>query len=76
MDEIAKSLADLVTEVKGKPVAVTDATTFDDPALDFDSLDKVDLLMKIEDKFGVSFGDDLTVNTVGELIEKIKELKG
>ncbi len=76
MDEIEKTLTDLITEFKGKPVPLTEATTFDDPALDFDSLDKVDLLMKIEDKFNVSFGDDLTVNTVGELIAKIKELRG
>jgi acyl carrier protein len=76
MDEIEKVLTDLITEYKGKPVAVTADTTFDDPSLAFDSLDKVDLLMRIEDKLEVAFGDDATVNTVGELVAKIKELKG
>ena len=70
---IEKILTDILTEYKGKPVDATAATTFDE--LDFDSLDKVDLLMQIEDKLDISFGDDLQVNTVGELIAEIKKLK-
>lgn len=42
--------------------------------LGFDSLDKVELVMAIEDKFGITFPDDVKVETVDELIEKIKEL--
>ncbi len=45
---------------------------FDD--LGFDSLDKVELVMAIEEKFGITFPDDIKVETVSELIEKIKEL--
>jgi acyl carrier protein len=43
--------------------------------LGFDSLDKVELVMAIEDKFGITFPDDLQINTVDELIEKIEELR-
>ena len=71
--DIKKALYDVLTEYKGKEVKATEATTFDE--LDFDSLDKVDLLMQIEEKFGITFGDDLQVDSVGGLIAKIKELK-
>ncbi len=42
--------------------------------LGFDSLDKVELVMAIEEKFGITFPDDIKVETVSELIEKIEEL--
>ncbi|MCL2798088.1 MAG: phosphopantetheine-binding protein [Firmicutes bacterium] len=71
--DIKSALYEVLTEYKGKEVAADEATTFDE--LDFDSLDKVDLLMQIEEKFNITFGDDLQVDTVGGLIEKIKELK-
>jgi len=71
--DIKKALSEVLIEYKGKNLDVTEATTFDE--LDFDSLDKVDLLMQIEEKFNITFGDDLQVNTVGDLIAKIQELK-
>jgi len=71
--DIKQTLGEILAEYKGKALNVTDATTFDE--LEFDSLDKVDLLMQIEEKFGVTFGDDLQVDTVGGLIDKISELK-
>lgn len=43
--------------------------------LGFDSLDKVELVMAIEEKFGITFPDDIKIDTVDELIAKIKELK-
>ena len=52
---------------------VTADTTFEE--LGFDSLDKVDLMMQVEEKFGVTLGDDVAVATVGELAAKIDELK-
>ncbi len=42
--------------------------------LGFDSLDKVELVMAIEEKFNILFPDDIQVDTVDALIEKIKEL--
>ena len=71
--DIEKALREILIEYKGKNLEVSATTTFDE--LDFDSLDKVDLLMLIEEKFEITFGDDLQINTVGDLIEKIKELK-
>ncbi len=40
-----------------------------------DSLDMVDISMKIEDEFGVWIPDDvlLTISTVGELVEYIED---
>jgi len=56
-----------------KSMDINDSTTFDQ--LGFDSLDKLEMLMAIEDKFGVTFPEDLHVTTMGELITKIEELK-
>ena len=40
-----------------------------------DSLDMVDISMKIEDEFGVWIADDvlLTISTVGELVDYIED---
>lgn len=71
--ETLKTLAEIVNEYKGETVEITESTTFED--LGFDSLDKVDLMMQVEEKFGVTLGDDIAVATVGELAAKIDELK-
>lgn len=68
-----KELEKLVCEYKGETVELSADTTFD--ALGFDSLDTVDLMMQLEEKFGITFDDDLQVSTVGELALKIDELK-
>lgn len=65
LNEIAKEYRD--------DVVLTEGANFAD--LGFDSLDKVELVMAIEDKFGITFPDDLQINTVDELIEKIEELR-
>lgn len=72
MDTLA-TLKEIVDDYKGEDVALGAETTFDD--IGFDSLDKVELMMQVEEKFGVELGDDLVVNTVGELVAKIDELK-
>ena len=71
--DIEKILKDTLAEIKGAPVEVTEATTFD--SLGLDSLDKVSALMQIEDELGIDFGDNPAFTTVGELLAKIKELK-
>ncbi len=71
--ETLKTLSEIVNEYKGETVNVTADTTFEE--LGFDSLDKVDLMMQVEEKFGVTLGDDVAVATVGELAAKIDELK-
>lgn len=69
--ETVKTLGEIICEYKGETLEVTADTTFED--LGFDSLDKVDLMMQIEEKFNVSLGDDLVVATIGELAAKIDE---
>lgn len=72
MDTV-KTLGEIINDYKGETLDVNENTTFED--LGFDSLDKVDLMMQVEEKFGVTLGDDLVVATVGELAAKIDELK-
>ncbi len=43
--------------------------------LGFDSLDRVELIMAVEEKFEITFPDDIQIETVKELIDKINELK-
>ncbi len=43
--------------------------------LGFDSLDRVELIMAVEEKFGITFPDDLQVETVAQLIDEIKKLQ-
>lgn len=62
----------IVEDYKGESIQLTEATTFDD--IGFDSLDKVELMMQVDDAFGIELGDDVAVNTVGELVAKIEEL--
>ncbi|MDE7396001.1 MAG: acyl carrier protein [Clostridiales bacterium] len=71
--ETVKTLGEIINDYKGETLDVNENTTFED--LGFDSLDKVDLMMQVEEKFGVTLGDDLVVATVGELAAKIDELK-
>ena len=71
--ETLKTLSEIVNDYKGEAVNVTADTTFEE--LGFDSLDKVDLMMQVEEKFDITLGDDVVATTVGELAAKIDELK-
>ena len=71
--EIMNELQKIVNDYKGEEVALTKETTFED--LGFDSLDKVELVMQVESAFGIETGTEVVVNTIGELVEKIEELK-
>lgn len=42
--------------------------------LGFDSLDRVELVMAVEDKFDISFADDIQIETVQQLIDEIERL--
>ena len=42
--------------------------------LGFDSLDRVELVMAVEDKFNISFADDIQIETVQQLIDEIERL--
>jgi len=69
---ISQELLSIITAFKGKPVEADASTSFDE--LDLDSLDKVDILMQVEEKFDITFDDDLELKTVGELIALIEKL--
>ena len=69
--ETWKKLKESLAECKGEDIEVTPGTTFDE--LDFDSLDKVDIVMQIEEAYDITLGDNLQLSTVGELIQKIDE---
>ena len=54
--------------------SITEASSFSGD-LGIDSLDIVELLMNVEEEFGVSIEPDPSIATVGDLIAKIEELK-
>jgi len=56
-----------------KNASLTLETSFDE--LGFDSLDKLEMLMEIESEYDITFPEDLSIATMGELVAKIKELK-
>ena len=50
---------------------ITADTTFEEIGLD--SLDMMQIIMDIEDEFGISVADDACLKTVGELMNYIEE---
>lgn len=70
--EVLAKLKEIVDEYKGESIDLKNETTFDE--IGFDSLDKVDLMMQVEEKFGIELDSDVMINTVGELAAKIEEL--
>ena len=66
-----EKLKEILCECKGEDIDITPETNFDE--LEFDSLDKVDIVMQIEEAYDISLGDNMQLSTVGELIAKIDE---
>lgn len=54
--------------------SITEASSFSED-LGIDSLDIVELLMNVEEEFGVSIEPDPSIATVGDLMAKIEELR-
>lgn len=74
MDQIIKDISDIIKDYKGEEFALTPETKFDD--LGFDSLDRIELIMAAEEKFDITFDNDLNISTIAELVQKITELQG
>ena len=66
-----EKLKEILSECKGEELDIMAETTFDE--LDFDSLDKVDIVMQIEEAYDISLGENMQLSTVGELVAKIDE---
>ena len=66
-----EKLKEILSECKGEDLEITPETTFD--SLEFDSLDKVDIVMQIDEAYDIYLGDNLQLSTIGELVAKIDE---
>lgn len=69
---ILDQLNEIVKDYR-EDVVLTEDSVF--AQLGFDSLDRVELIMAVEEKFGISFPDDIQIETVKELIDEISRLK-
>jgi acyl carrier protein len=69
---IKEKLTAILEEYRGKDSTLNENATFDE--MGFDSLDKVELLMKVEEEFNIVFEDDLQINSLSELVAKIETL--
>ncbi|MBQ8881988.1 MAG: acyl carrier protein [Clostridia bacterium] len=67
--DILEQLNEIAMEYRGEG-GLKRGDNFTD--LGFDSLDKVELVMAIEDKFDITFPDDVNVDTVDDLIALIE----
>lgn len=72
LDQIKEILA---TSLSIDADSITEASSFSED-LGIDSLDIVELLMSVEEEFGVNIEPDPSIATVGDLIAKIEELRG
>lgn len=68
---VKERLIQMFKDYKGESIEIDENATFDE--LGFDSLDKVEFLMKIEEEFGIEFEDDLDIKNTAQLVEKIEK---
>jgi len=66
LEEIAEALREYKDD---KTLQITPETTFAD--INLDSLDTVELVMQLEDKFGVSIEMNGDIDSVGDLMKAI-----
>lgn len=71
--EILEQIQAIIKEFRGEDITLNIDDNFND--LGFDSLDRVELVMELEEKFGITFPDDVQIETVKELVETIEALQ-
>jgi acyl carrier protein len=73
---IAQTIVTIVAEQLSKPQHEIDANVHFDK-LGMDSLDRVEVVMKIEEQFGIEMNDERidSICTVNELVAYVEELK-
>lgn len=69
-----EKVVEILVEAKDLEAAsIAETSTWND--LGLDSLDTVELVMSVEDAFGVSLEMDETMQTVGDVVKAIEALK-
>ena len=71
--EILAQIKEIIKNFRGEEIDLKIDDNFND--LGFDSLDRVELVMELEEKFDIVFPDDIQIETVKELVEAIENLK-
>ena len=69
-----EKVVEILVEAKDLDAAnIKEESTWDD--LGLDSLDTVELVMSVEDAFGISLEMDETMQTVGDVVKAIEKLQ-
>lgn len=69
-----EKVVEILVEAKDLDAAnIKEESTWDD--LGLDSLDTVELVMSVEDAFGISLEMDETMQTVGDVVKAIERLQ-
>lgn len=70
--DILNQINEIVKENRADDVTLKMEDNFNE--LGFDSLDRVELVMALEEKFDITFPDELQIETVKELVDTIEGL--
>lgn len=72
---VLEKVQEMLAEKLGIPAEeITTESEFS--TLGLDSLDFAEMLMNVEEEFGVSVEADASIKTVGALVEKLEALRG
>lgn len=70
--QIMQDVIDRIKVVAQKEIEITADSRFEDMGLD--SLDRVDIVMGLEEKYKITLGDESNVPTVGEFVDVVATL--